>query len=88
MVATTLGSSRDRPYLNRLLFRLRELLLHKLQAFRISGGSVWTHGRPTAVCFVCLYVCMYVCMMLHVVGWDGIGLGGVSGGVVCAMIYE
>ncbi|GAB5035767.1 inositol monophosphatase [Nannochloropsis oceanica] len=39
MVATTLGSSRDRPYLNKLLFRLRALLLHKLQAFRVSGST-------------------------------------------------
>lgn len=39
MVATTLGSLRDRPYLNKLLFRLRALLLHKLQAFRVSGST-------------------------------------------------
>lgn len=38
MVATTLGSSRDRSYVDRVLFRLRELLLHRLQAFRISGA--------------------------------------------------
>ena len=39
ILATTLGASRDRPYLNSLLFRLRELLLHKLQGFRISGST-------------------------------------------------
>jgi len=39
MIATTLGSSRDRPYLNKLLFRLRALLLLKLQAFRVSGST-------------------------------------------------
>lgn len=39
MLATTLGASRDRSYLNRLLYRLRALLLLKLQAFRISGST-------------------------------------------------
>jgi inositol-phosphate phosphatase/L-galactose 1-phosphate phosphatase len=39
MVATTLGASRDRTYLNLLLFRLRALLLERLQAFRVSGST-------------------------------------------------
>lgn len=39
ILATTLGASRNRLYLNPLLFRLRELLLNKLQGFRISGST-------------------------------------------------
>lgn len=54
MVATTLGSSRDRSYVDRVLFRLRELLLHRLQAFRISGAR-WGFGFVVSGCYV--HVC-------------------------------
>ena len=50
MVATTVGAFRDRPYVDQLLFRLRELLLHRLQAFRISGAFMVFVVRTLYVC--------------------------------------
>jgi hypothetical protein len=37
LVATTLGSSRDRAYVGRLLGRLQHILLKKIHGFRVSG---------------------------------------------------
>lgn len=36
-MATTLGSSRDRAYVTRLLGRLQHILLKKIHGFRVSG---------------------------------------------------
>lgn len=36
-MATTLGSSRDRVYVGRLLARLEHILLSRIHGFRVSG---------------------------------------------------
>jgi len=51
MIATTLGSSRELFYANRLLTRLRGLIVQKLQGFRVTGEAYKGGGSG------CLSVC-------------------------------